>query len=250
MIEAPESIDHNSKLPLYHQLYEILHRKIINRQLKPGDKVPTESELMETFHVSRITVRAVLDMLVKEGLVYRQRAKGTFVAHTTLEHGLSRIVNFTENMMQRGFKPGTKVLFSGLTKAPKDIAEKLNVEEGEELTQLDRLRLADGEPMCIEKSHLIHRHCPGILRYDFSKKSLRKVKSEKYGINWIRAKQSIKAINAPKEIADVLSIKKGAAVLLFERISFSQANIPMEFLQAYYRADRYTLYNELQGGDG
>jgi GntR family transcriptional regulator len=245
-----EAIRHSSKVPLYQQLYEILHEKILSHESKPGDLFPPESELIQRYQVSRMTVRTVLDMLVKEGLIYRQQGRGTFIAHPKLEHGLSRIVNFTEDMLQRGFKPSSKVLFSGLIRATDYIAERLSIEVGEELTRLDRLRLADNEPMCLEKSHFVHHYCPGILNHNFEVSSLCEVKERKYGIKWSRARQLIRAINAEKDISDLLSVRKNSALLYIERISYSQEDVPVEFLQAYYRADRYTLYNELQGGAG
>ncbi len=243
-------VDRNARLPLYHQLYEVLHERILLRQWKPGDRLPTEAELIESYGVSRITVRKVLDMLVKEGLIYRQAGRGTFIAHATLEQGLSHIISFTEDMQRRGFTVTTRVLSSRLIPAPDYIAEKLHIRAGEELAQLERLRLADGEPMCIENAHFVHRYCRGILEHDFAVHSLREIKIQKFGIRWIRARQTIRAIGATAEIADLLGIKKKSPLLFFERVSFSQNNIPVEFLQAYYRADRYILYSELQGGTG
>lgn len=243
-------IDREARLPLYQQLYEILHKKVLLKDWKPGDRLPTENELVQEYGVSRITVRTVLDMLVREGLIYRQAGRGTFVAHMTLEQGLSQIISFTEDMQRRGFAVSTQVLFSGLVPATARIAERLSIKPGEELAHLQRLRLADGEPMCIEHSYFVHRYCPGILEHDFSKTSLREIKVRKYGIRWTHARQTIQAINAAQEIAALLGVRRGGALLLFERVSFSQDNVPMEFLHAYYRADRYILYNELQGGTG
>lgn len=239
-----------SKLPLYQQIYEIVHEKIVRQELKPGDMLAPESELIQTYGVSRITVRKVLEMLVKEGLIYRQQGRGSFVAHPKLEHGLSRIVNFSQDMLQRGFKPGSRVLFSRLIQASPGMAQKLGVETGEELTRLDRLRLADNEPICLEKSHFVHRFCPGILNHDFETTSLRMIKERDYGIRWLRATQQIRAISAPPDVAQHLLVESAAPLLYIERVSYSQQDDPIEFLQAYYRSDRYTLYAELQGGAG
>ncbi len=74
-----ETINPNSKLPLYHQLYELLHEKIRTSTWKPGDMIPPESELTSLYGVSRVTVRKVLDMLVQEGQLQRSRGKGSFV---------------------------------------------------------------------------------------------------------------------------------------------------------------------------
>ena len=244
------SIDRQARLSLYYQLYEILHEKILLGELNPGDQLPTENELIQRYQVSRITVRRVLNMLVQEGLIYRQAGRGSFVAHATLEHGLSHIVSFTEDMRRRGFEVSTRVLLSGLVAATEELAKKLDVPVGEELARIERLRLADGEPMCIENSYFVHRYCVGLLDHDFSVESLREVKIQKYGIRWIRAQQTIRAINAPRELAELLGVKKDAALLFVERVSFSQDNVPVEFLQAHYRADRYTFYNRLTGETG
>jgi GntR family transcriptional regulator len=207
-------------------------------------------ELVSRYGVSRITVRKVLDLLAREGLIVRERGRGTHVAHLRLEHGLARVVSFTDDMRQRGFQAGTKVLFSGLQPAPESIARELGIPEGTELARLDRLRLAGGEPMCIEQSYLVHRLLPGILDHDFSTRSLREVKVGEYGIRWSRARQTIQAVLATPELAHVLSVKPNAALLYIERVSYSQEDVPVEFLRVYYRADRYVLYSELSGGAG
>ena len=105
-----DAINRQSKLPLYQQLYEVLRGNIMRGEWKPGDLIPAESELIEQYGVSRITVRQVLDMLVQEGLIYRQRGRGSFVAHPTVEQVLQRLVSFTDDMRQRGFAPNTRIL--------------------------------------------------------------------------------------------------------------------------------------------
>ncbi len=241
------TVSRNSKLPLYQQVYDILSESIRTRQWKPGDMLPPESELVERYQVSSITIRQALDMLEQEGRIYRQRGRGTFVAHPTLEQTSTRIVSFTEDMLQRGCKPGTVVLSSSIIPAPPEIAEKLRIDSGEEIAHVERLRLADGEPMSIEESHLINRYCPGLLQHDFATKSMRLMLQQEYGIRLVRAKQTIRAIQAPARLAHLLSINTGSALLFIERISYSQQDIPVEFLRIYYRGDRYALYNELQG---
>ena len=241
----PEAIDRYSKLPFYQQLYEILRGKIQRGEWQPGDLMPPESELIETYQVSRNTVRQVLEMLVNEGLIYRQRGRGSFIAHPTLEQSMTRIVSFTEDMRQRGFTPETKVLTAELISAEEDIAEKLQIQPAEQLAYLRRLRLADGEPMSIEESFLVHRYCPNVLQHDYAKKPLREVLEKDYGIRITSAKQVIQAVLAPAKMADLLHIDPQTALLFIERVSYSQGRIPVEFLRIFYRADRYTLFNEL-----
>lgn len=241
----PETVDRDSKLPFYQQLYEILRGKIQRGEWQPGDLIPTESDLIESYQVSRNTVRQVLDMLANEGMIYRQRGRGSFVAHPTLEQSMTRIVSFTEDMGQRGFNPGTQVLSASLIPADNDIAEKLNIPPGEQLACLRRLRLADGEPMSIEASFLVHRYCPGVLQHDYASQPLRAVLDKDYGIRITSAKQVIQAMLAPDDLADLLAINPNTALLFIERVSYSQGVTPVEFLRIYYRADRYSLFNEL-----
>lgn len=241
------AISRDSKLPIYHQLYEILRANIVRGEWQPGDMLPSEPELIEHYRVSRITVRQALEALVNEGLIYRQQGRGTFVARPTVAHGLVRIVSFTQDMRQRGFEPGTRVLTAGLVPAPPKIAEQLNLEPGQELVHLERLRLANGEPMSVEVSYLVHRYCLGILRGDYATTSLREALEHTCGLRLVRARQVIRASLASDRMARLLAVAPRSALLFIERVSYSQQGLPVEFLRIYYRADRYVLYNELQG---
>jgi GntR family transcriptional regulator len=186
-------------------------------------------------------------MLVNEGLIYRERGRGTFVAQPTVEQGLVRIVNFTEDMRQRGLTASSKVISAELIPAPEDIAEKLCFPVGEELGMLKRLRLGNDEPMSVEESYFIHRFCPGFLtRHDYSVTSLREAMQEDYGIHWLRATQVIRAVSSTRELAQLLKIPARVALLFVERVTYNDQDIPVEFLRVYYRGDRYTLYNELR----
>ena len=209
--------------------------------------IPPESELVAYYRVSRTTVRQVLDLLVKEGLIVRQRGRGSFVAHPTVEQGLTRIISFTEDMRRRGLRPGTQVLATEVIPAPPDIAARLQIEAGEELAMLRRLRLADDEPMSIEESYLVHRYCPGVLVKDYAAQPLREALERDHGIRMVRARQVIRAVSAPREVAALLNVPTRAPLLLIERVSYSQYDVAVEFLRCHHRGDRYALYNELQG---
>jgi GntR family transcriptional regulator len=240
-------LDRSSKVPLYHQLYEILRAKIIDGRWPTGAMIPPESELCNMYQVSQITARQALDNLVSDGLIYRQRGRGTFVAQPAIETNLSRIVSFTEDMRSRGYEPGSLVIFSDVLAAKPAIAQKLQIEPGEELAQLNRLRFADGEPLSVERAILVHKYCPGVLAGDYKSTSLRAALLAEFGLKLTRAEQSIRALSANNELARLLTIRPGDPLLGIERVSFAQPNIPVEYLQIFYRADRYVLHVELQG---
>jgi GntR family transcriptional regulator len=127
------------------------------------------------------------------------------------------------------------------------IAHKLQIEPGEDLAQLDRLRFADEEPLSVERASLVHRICPGVLEGNYEVDSLRAALLSRYGLRLVRAEQSIRALGSSKELAELLSVKPGDPLLGIERVSYGQFDAPVEYLQIFYRSDRYVLQAELQG---
>ena len=139
---------------LYYQLVEILKQRIENSMVA-HDKLPSERELTSFYGVSRTTVRLALQELEKMGYIYRQHGKGTFVSELrTNATDLAGAYSFTEQMRAMGKHPETKILAFKKIEATKYLAGHMNVQLGEPLFQLDRLRLADDLPMMIEKSYL------------------------------------------------------------------------------------------------
>ncbi|HUS93797.1 MAG TPA: GntR family transcriptional regulator [Patescibacteria group bacterium] len=246
-MENLDQLNRQSKIPLYHQLYKLLRGTIIRGEWGPGTMIPAESELCRTFQVSQITARQALENLVNDGLIYRQRGRGSFVAQPAIETSLTRIISFTEDMHQRGFTPGSQVIFSGLVESNQNLAERLQIAPGEILAQLHRLRFADGEPLSIEKASLVHRYCPGVLNNNFEDSSLRETLRTQFDIQLVRAKQSIRALNAIRDQATLLGITPNGALLVIDRVSYSQDDMPIEHLQIFYHADRYIMYTDLQG---
>ncbi len=242
------TINRRSKVPYYQQLYEILREEVRRGSWKPGDLMPSEAELIETYQVSRNTVRDVLEMLVNEGYIYRERGRGTFIAKPKVEQTLVQIINFTEDMRRRGIVPSSRVLESELIPAPEEIAQELRVPVNEELGLLVRLRLGNDEPMSVEESYVVHRFCRGYLdRHDYGQYSLRKALADDYNMIWSHAVQTIRSVNASAHLAQTLQVRARAALLQIERVTFSDADVPVEYLRTYYRGDRYSLVSELRG---
>ena len=234
-----EQLDFSGRTQLYFQLYDILYREIRDGVYKPGQLLPTESTLMERYHISRITVRKALELLMNDGLIARRRGYGTFVQNKKVEQTLTRVEHFANEMEKRGLESSVTMLSNELLYASRAIAGWLDIEEGDELIRVERLRYADGVPMCIESSHLIRSRCPGVQGQDFSRRSLRRFLEEEYGIIWKRAGQRIYAVGASARLAGYLGIKEGDPLLYIERVSYDTDERPGEYLQAWYRGDSY-----------
>ena len=241
-----KNLSRSSKVPLYFQLYEILGDGIRDGVWQPEEMLPTENDLVQQYQLSRATVRQAFEMLVNEGRVYRRQGQGTFVSKPAFEQSLNRIVSFWDDMKQRGLKPGTKVLENELVLASDDVVDQLEVEPGEELASLVRLRLADDEPLSVEHSLLVHRFCPGILGQDYANRSLRKMLADEFNLHIKSARQRIRAVPATSSLAELLEIDVSAPLLHIERVSYTEEGTPIEYLRINLRGDRYTFHSELR----
>lgn len=241
-------IDRTSNTPLYYQLYESLRTRILNGEWQPNDLLPAEPELTQYYGVSRTTLRQATDLLAQEKLIRRQRGKGTYVTSSLIRTDARRLIGFSEDMRRRGLNPSSKVLDSSVVLASTAIADKLQIEPGEELIYLKRLRLADKEPMCVEEACLVHRYCPGLIEiHDFSVSSLQEVLERDYSIRLAKAWQTVTAQTATHELSDLLELPARAPILHIERITYSQLDKPVVFVCIHYRGDRYSLVHELHG---
>ena len=117
---------------------------------------------------------------------------------------------------------------------------------GEELARIVRLRLADGEPMSVEHSYLVNRYCPGVLEQDYANSSLRQMLETEFNIRLVYARQKIRAVPASEHLAELLDIEPNSPLLHIERVSYSDQDLPIEYLVINLRGDRYTFYTELR----
>jgi GntR family transcriptional regulator len=240
------TLDRSSFVPLYHQLFEILYAHIEQGIWKPDDMIPPESDLKAIYGVSQITVRQALNVLANSGLIVRRRGKGSFVTRPTISANVTHIVNFADDMKQRGLTPRTEVIDMEIAVVSKPTATKLHIEPGEELIVIKRLRYANDEPLSIEHSMLIPRQVPGIMNNDFSARSLSETLLTDYGIQISHAEQTIRAMAASEENAALLRINAGDPLLAIERVCYTQRGTPVEMLRIYYRADRYMVHAQLK----
>lgn len=238
-------LDRTHPLPIYYQLKEWIRGKIAQGIWKPGDLVPSERELSEQFAVSRMTARQALTELANEGVVRREQGRGTFVAEPKLEQRLIRLTGFSEDMRKRGLASGARVLQLVHTTAQPPVAAALDLEPGVPVVLLERLRLAQGQPMAIEASHLHFPGCESLLQHDFTDTSLYEMLARHHDIFPTRAEQQVEAsICQPRE-RELLGLSAGAPVLRNRRITYDQLGHPFEYADSVYRGDRYIFYVEL-----
>lgn len=240
------TIYRNSPVPRYHQLKEILRERIRTGEWKPGDLIPSERELSETYRISRMTARQAITDLVNEGVFYREQGRGTFVTHHKITQQLLRLTGFTEDISARGQLPGTKVLSAEMCPADEVTAERLRIPVGTPVFCLQRLRLADGEPLAIESSHINFKGCERLLDDDLEHNSLYKLLDTTYGVPLMEAEQELEAGLASEENARLLTIPAGSAVLYTRRTTYTERNQPIEYAYSVYCGNKYVFYTHLK----
>ncbi len=233
-------IDKNSSVPIYVQLEEYIKKNIKDRVYLPGESLPTERELTELFGVSRMTIRQAISNLVHQGVLYRTYGKGAFVSKEVIEKRLE-IESFTEDMRKRGLVPSSQVLYFDLIAPDSQIIQKLQLEENEQVFFLNRLRLANNEPMAIEYSYLPEKYFPDLMKYNLMKCSLYTLMKQEYHTNFSYMKQSIKAVTISKKEAELLLDKSRGFGLLSLRTIFNDDEMPIEYTKTIYNPDRYTF---------
>ncbi len=240
------TIYRNSPVPRYHQLKEILRERIRTGEWKPGDLIPSERELSEQYGISRMTARQAITDLVNEGIFFREQGKGTFVTRHKITQQLMRLTGFTEDIRARGQQPSTKVLVAQMHPADDITAERLHIDVGQMIFSLQRLRLADGEPLAIESSQLSFKGCERLVEEDLEHNSLYQLLESQYGIPLVEAEQELEAGLAGNEEARLLQISQGSAVLYIRRTTFTDRNQPIEYAKSIYCGNKYTFYTHLK----
>jgi GntR family transcriptional regulator len=237
-------IDKQSPIPMYIQIEEGLKSRIEDGELIAGTLIPSERELTEMFQVSRMTVRQAITNLVNEGLLYREKGKGTFVAAPKLEQRLNGMTSFTEDMQARGLIPSNKLIsFKKILPAP-DIAKLLLLSPEEQTFFIERVRYANAEPMAIERTFVPAKIFPHLNQENFKGSFYSLIEQDPF-LTISHASQRIEAALVKKEDAEFLDIEMPSAVLVIERISHLTNGLPFEVVHSTYRADRYKFVTEI-----
>ncbi len=232
-------------VPLYHQLTSVILREIRAGRWAPGDRLPTEDELMARFRVSKITVRQALRDLAGLGYIRREQGRGTFVQRPPLEEGPRHLRSFTEEMRHHGLTASSKVLEQEVVPATDELAGILECPAAAPLFCLRRLRSANGEPMGLQTAYVPMTLVPGLADLPFKDASLYDVLRSKYNLHPATARETHVAVLVTREEAGLLRTAAGSAALAAERVTYLADGRPLEYVRSIVRGDRYKIVLEL-----
>jgi GntR family transcriptional regulator len=209
-----------------------------------GEAIPSERQLSVDLGVSRLTVRAAIDELVREGYLTKRRGSGTFVREPKIAQELT-MTSFSEDMRRRGMRPASRTLSLTITLAGAYLGRSLHVSPSERIVVVQRLRLADGESMAIETLHVRESLVPDLTGADLERHSFYDLLAERYGITIVGGVQTIEPTVTNEEESEALGVPLHAPAFLFERTTRSETGEIVEFVRSLYRGDRYRLVTEL-----
>jgi GntR family transcriptional regulator len=233
----------SEKIPLYYQLENLLREKITSGSFAPGEQLPTESDLIEQYNVSRITVRQALSALADEGLIERQQGRGTFVAQRkTRKRKFAEATHLTgslDELIEMGSDTPVKMLEFNRIEANKQEAELLQVKTGSPIYVLKRLRMQEGKPYGLIFNYLPEEIGDQLTEEQLNSGKILRTIESKFGFHLDEARQEIKAELADPYVASLLGVRVGSALLSIERTVFTDEGKPVEFVHTLYRSDLY-----------
>jgi len=241
----PLRVSRASRLPLYYQVEQDMRSRIEEGDWKPGEQIPTESQLCDMYGTSRITIRQAVSNLVSEGLVVREPGRGTFVREPAVTAGARGLTSFTEEMRGLGLQAGAKILDLSSEPSSPEVAGHLRIEPGTPVVMVKRLRLGDGVPIGIQTAHLIASRVPGLDQADLTDTSLYDYLREHHGIYPREAEETFYVTSASREDAELLNIRAGVCCFRVERITHDESGA-FEFVTSIMRGDRYRIHLALR----
>ena len=241
-----ETIDRKGGSALWHQIGEILAADIAAGTLAPGQKLPTEPELMERFGVSRFTVRQALGHLEQRGLVRAEQGRGTFVHKGVLDYTLSKRTRFSKNLIEQGFEPGGELLVHEIVSATERVAAYLKVALGASVIHRRGIMTADGAPIELGDSYYPAERFP-----DFDKARLQyptiTAALASYGVtDYERLSTEIEARMPTAEEARLLRQPKSVPLLVTRKLDVDTDGVPITYSESIWSAERITFNVELR----
>lgn len=232
--------------PLYRQIKSLLLQRLESGEWRPGEAIPSESELAIRFNVSQGTVRKAIDELAAENLLLRRQGKGTFVASHDDPRAFFRFLRLVP--LAGGIEQAQSVpLECWRAKSGPEVARMLELNIGDPINIVRRLLKFSGKPVVVDEIYL-----PGSIFGTVTLDMLRDYQGSLYsffehqfGVRMIRAEERLRAVPADRSSAELLKVPEGSPLLSVERVSFSYADKPVEWRRGLYSTSDHCYFNEL-----
>ena len=230
-----------TRFPKYYTIARDIIEKIREGELLPGMQVPSENEIIQQYKVSNTTARKALQEIDNGGWATKIKGKGTYVRKQSVVRSVDRILSFTDNMLELGYTPSTRLLFKGILE--EGYAASIN---GRKYTmkgpvyKVHRLRFADEIPMMLEVRYISMELCPGIIDEELSG-SLYEIYNQKYGLALKEVHQMLSTFMIDSGVGEFFNLQQSIPGILVDGVTFCGREIILEMEKSIYRGDRYSF---------
>jgi GntR family transcriptional regulator len=226
-------------MPFYHQLKQLIVADIAENDRQPGDRLPGDNALCSMHGVSRTVVRQALSELEVEGIIIRDKGRGTFVAPAPANAGLiASLTGLYEDVAARGLELHSVVKKIAVVPADDSQAAALQIDVGDPVVHIERLRFVSDEPWVFAVNDLPHWAVPGLEDEDLTDRSLYQVMEEEYGVRLVHGRRLVEATQAGPRLARLLGIRRTDPLRVLRSVSVGQLGRPVESFVAFHRGDR------------
>lgn len=236
-------------IPRHAQITQWLIEQVEKGIYQPDEKLPSENELAKKFDVSRVTIRRALQSLENDEIIYRCQGLGSFVSDGRKSHSLVKLTDFNEDMKKAGLEASSIVKRFEVITSPKWLSERLNIEEGIKVLQVDRLRLGNDEPIAYDISWLPIFYGQLLSEDALRDKTIYSILEDEYDIEVTKGCYRMSAVSADEEISKQLGIPAGTPLFLIDRITYTIGEKPIYYQKRYYRNDQVMYEMTLERGE-
>ncbi|EGT3617322.1 GntR family transcriptional regulator [Clostridium perfringens] len=236
-------IDKNSPIPVYYQLKEMIKEKITKGTWQVGQCIASERELTEAYGVSRMTVRQALGELVQEGLLVREKGKGTFVCEPKVKQ--EDMMSFSDIIKKAGRSLITKVLDFEVINTPDELADTFDVEK---IYKINRLRLVDGEAVANEVVYIPCEYCGFVTKEDLEGSLFKLLEEKGYVIE--STESALAAVIMDEELKNLFNVDKQVPLLKSHNAALNSEGEIIYVEDAIYRSDKYVLEINISKREG
>ncbi|MFD2923645.1 GntR family transcriptional regulator [Halobacillus naozhouensis] len=229
----------NSSTPLYKQVASKIKKDIITAKINKDEAIPSEKKLAEKYQVSRVTIRQSIQLLVDEDILYKVRGSGTYVKNQKIEHDIYRLQSFTEEMTHLNQKPTNQVLDFHMQEPGEQLRETLQLENGEKVFFIRRLRCVDDEPMILEETYMPVSLFPDLSVDVMTRSKYEYVESKGYVIK--ERQGEILPLSPDEELRKILLLEGNSSILTMNLWAYFDDDTIFEYTRLYFRSEKYTF---------
>lgn len=224
--------------PIYIKIERYLKELIDSGEIKQGELLPSENKLCEKFNVTRMTVRSAFNNLVKEGYISRKRGIGSIVLVNRISDNIGAVESYTKEMVNKGYDITTKLISLIIVEADNLIKDKLNLELGENVWEVKRVRYAEGCPVSYMITYMPVKMFPNLKRLDCN--SLYKYIDE-CGYKISTAQRVVEALISTEELMELLELECESPILHIEQVGILEGGESFEYSHTYHYGYKLTL---------